>query len=91
MKVIAVDVNGNSLRMVTRTVKGNYNPNWYQSLYFRQRACRYFKVTSPMMLIAVLMMHCQVSKLSIFPVFCHKLLSSTDAIVANAVFDYYNI
>ena len=44
MEVIAVDVNGNSLRRTTRYVQGNHNPNWNTSLYFGRRAWRYFRV-----------------------------------------------
>ena len=44
MEVIAVDVNGNSLRRTTRHVQGNHNPNWNTSLYFGRRAWRYFRV-----------------------------------------------
>ena len=44
MEFIAVDQNGNSVRLRTATRSGTQNPNWNQALDFGTRSWRYLKV-----------------------------------------------
>ena len=44
MEIIAEDADGNTVRMRTRYIGGNHNPNWNQRLDFGRRAWKKFKV-----------------------------------------------